>query len=845
PYTPQFAGLYFFRAIYSGDSNYVSSQSGITDEPLPVTSGSTPSHTATLLSALSIQIGQSVTDSVSVTGAGGVPSGSVRFEVQAVGSSAWVQFGSDKTLNSTGMATSDPYVPTFAGTYYFRAVYGGDGVFANSVSGDLEEPLTIVAGTTASTTTTLLSSDNIRIGNSVTDTATVTGVGGTPSGTVLFQVRVSGSSAWTTFSTKPLSSGSATSDPYVPASAGAYNFRALYSGDATYANSISGDLDEPLTVTSGSASSTATTLLSASSILVNNAVTDTVTVTGSSGTPSGYVTFEVQAPGSSVWTQFGSVKMLDLSGKATSDPYIPSLTGLYHFRAHYGGSSLYAVSVSGDTEEPLTVAALLSTTRTVLSATSVTYSQSVTDTAIVSGAGLAPTGTVAFQVQVPGSSTWTQFGTNKTLDNTGHATSDVYTPQGAGTFYFRAVYYGDETYAASTSGDTEEPLQAIPLTSTTTTLLSTSSLTLGQSTTDSVTVTGVDGGPTITGTVRFETLKPGSSTWAVFGSIKTLDISGHATSDSYMPQAAGVTYFRAVYLGAGYYAGSQSGNTEEPLTVNMASTSTSTQLSSTSITFGQTVTDTATVQGVAGGPTPTGTVTFQVSVNGGSSWSQVGSPKTLTGGSATSDYYAPFSVGSYNFRAVYSGDSNYFGSQSGNAEEPLTIAMAPGTFGNYMISSAGQCGQSAFLTNNTASPLNPYSKVNPQLSNGHPSTTFSSDKPVPSIKTAGTITLVYFLQTTQVSNQNWQTIQTTLGFTYQGQSYTIGTAAFNATASKCSPPPLYYTVKFDVTGHTFINGYPPQVIPAGSTITLTTTLVNPANRVDLYGGTAGTQIILF
>ena len=844
-YKPEFAGLYYFRAVYSGDSNYVGSQSGLTEEPLPVTSGATPSNTTTLLSASSIPIGKSITDSANVTGIGGVPSGAVRFEVKAVGSSAWIQFGSEKTLNSSGLATSDSYMPLFAGTYYFRAVYGGDSVFSNSVSNDTDEPLAIVAGTTTSTTTTQLSSDKIQVGNSVTDSATVTGVGGTPSGSVLFQVSVSGSSTWTTFSTKTLSSGSATSDPYTPSSAGAYNFRARYSGDATYTNSTSGDSEEPLTVTSGSAASTTTTLLSESNIIVNNAVTDNVTVTGKSGTPTGFVTFEVQAPGSSTWTQFGSVKTLDSDGKATSDSFIPSSTGIYHFRAHYGGSGVYAVSVSGDSEEPLTVAALKSTTRTILSKSSVTYSQSVTDSAIVSGSGLTPTGTVAFQVQIPGSSVWTQFGSNKTLDNTGHVTSDSYTPQAAGTFYFRAVYYGDETYAASTSGDTEEPLQAIPLTSTTTTLLAASTITLGQSTTDSVTVTGVTGGPAITGTVRFETMSPGSSSWVAFGSVKTLDNSGHATSDSYMPQAAGTHYFRAVYLGAGYYAGSQSGDTEEPLTVNKAASTTSTLLSQTTITFSQTITDTATVQGVTGCPTPTGTVTFQVSVNGGASWSQVGSAKTLSGGSATSDSYAPFSVGGYNFRAVYSGDSNYLGSHSGNAEEPLTVNMASGTSGNYILSSASQSGQNGFLTNSTTSLMNPYGKVNPQLSNGHETVAFSSDKPVPSMKTANTISLVYFLQTTQVSNQNWQTIQATLSFTYQGQSYTMGTAIFNATASKSNPPPLYYTLKIDVTGHTFIDGFPQQVIPAGSIITLTTTLINPNNRVDLYGGIAGTQIILF
>jgi hypothetical protein len=100
----------------------------------------------------------------------------------------------------------------------------------------------------SSTTTTLLSQSTITLGQSVTDTATVTGFGPTPTGTVDFQVSTDMIS-WTTFdSNVPLVSGSATSASYEPLTAGTYYFRAVYSGDSNYNGATSGDDEEPLVV---------------------------------------------------------------------------------------------------------------------------------------------------------------------------------------------------------------------------------------------------------------------------------------------------------------------------------------------------------------------------------------------------------------------------------------------------------------------------------------------------------------------------------------------------------------------------------------------------------------------
>jgi hypothetical protein len=146
-YTPIAAGNYYFRAVYSGDSNYIGSQSGDTDELLTVTEKCKPQTvTKTQLSCQSIILGKSVTDKATVTGVGcnsPKPTGTVTFQVSTDGGVTFKNFGTAKTLNSYGQATSSSYTPTKAGTYYFRAVYSGDSNYNLSQSGPKEEPLIV------------------------------------------------------------------------------------------------------------------------------------------------------------------------------------------------------------------------------------------------------------------------------------------------------------------------------------------------------------------------------------------------------------------------------------------------------------------------------------------------------------------------------------------------------------------------------------------------------------------------------------------------------------------------------------------------------------------------------
>ena len=98
--------------------------------------------TTTSLSESSITLGASVTCTANVipTFSSLQPTGIVTFYAQPDGG-LWSPFDS-KTLTD-GSATSNAYTPTSAGTWYFRAVYGGDSYFADSSSGETDDSLEV------------------------------------------------------------------------------------------------------------------------------------------------------------------------------------------------------------------------------------------------------------------------------------------------------------------------------------------------------------------------------------------------------------------------------------------------------------------------------------------------------------------------------------------------------------------------------------------------------------------------------------------------------------------------------------------------------------------------------
>ncbi|HEY3419825.1 MAG TPA: Ig-like domain-containing protein, partial [Methanomassiliicoccales archaeon] len=386
-------------------------------------------------------------------------------------------------------------------------------------------------------------------------------------------------------------------------------------------------------------------------------------------------TFQVSTDNGVSWEMIGSPVIL-VDGKAYSETYTPAAPGHYEFQAVYGGDSIFEPSTSVFGTEQLDVVGSCDGCKCI------TLGQSVTDNATVNGKGAPfpmPTGTVTFEVRY-GDGPWEQYGTVKTLNTEGKALSDWFLPLKTGHYNFRAIYSGDNNYYPSQSGETEEPLCVCPAESTTVTQLDSESISLGQSTFDTATVSGLGGEfPMPTGTVTFYVLVPGAENFVQYGGVKTLDCNGQATSDIYMPLKTGTFYFKAVYSGDINYKMSADGDKDEPLEVVQGPSSTTTELGAKCIILGQSVKDNATVSGLGGEfPIPTGSVTFWASADNGASWTQYGCAVELdcAGSAVSSTYYTPYATGIYLFKAVYSGDCNYLASESQKCDERLLVNPA-------------------------------------------------------------------------------------------------------------------------------------------------------------------------
>ena len=249
------AGIYEFWAVYSGDNNNDGKTSTCKLETVVVdkanpsvstqvknTNGTVATDNDTpIANGGNVSIGTTAYDAASVTG-GSSPTGTVQFYVEKGDATCSVASATDLGSKALGTA-SNTYTFASAGTYYFWAVYSGDGNNSTQTSAcdsetvvvDRNSPdtLTQVKNTngTAGTgdDTPIANGGNVSIGTTAYDTATV---GGATGGTVQFYVE-KGDATCSVASATDLGSkalGTA-SNTYEFTTAGTYYFWAVYSGD--------------------------------------------------------------------------------------------------------------------------------------------------------------------------------------------------------------------------------------------------------------------------------------------------------------------------------------------------------------------------------------------------------------------------------------------------------------------------------------------------------------------------------------------------------------------------------------------------------------------------------------
>jgi YVTN family beta-propeller protein len=412
-------GTHSITANYSGDVNFASSTSGVSQV---VAKGQTAVVVVSNLNPSGSGQGVTLTATVSaVAPAGGIPTGTVSFLDGATILSTVV-------LNGSGHATftTSSLAP---GSHSITASYSGDANFAVGTSSGISQ--VVAKGQTSASVKS--SANPSAFGQAVILTATVQGIApatGTPTGTVSFldgtvtlaNVAVNGSGQ-ASFTTLSLAQGT-------------HSITASYSGDMNFTSSTSPPVSQAVI----KGQSIATVISSLNPAASGQGVTLTATVQAAApatGIPTGTVTF---LDGSAILITVA----VNASGQASFTT--SSLAkGTHPISASYSGDVNFAGSISMAMSQVVVNGQTVATLASSLNPSG--FGQGVTLTAIVQVVAPAtgtPTGTVSF---LDGT---TILASGLALSGSGQATfaSSALAP---GTHSITASYGGDANFGSSTS----------------------------------------------------------------------------------------------------------------------------------------------------------------------------------------------------------------------------------------------------------------------------------------------------------------------------------------------------------------------------------------------------------
>jgi hypothetical protein len=249
PFVPAVAGVYRWRASYSGDVNNAP-VAGACNEANENVTVNPPLAVPTIATTASgnISLGGQLTDTAVVTGrVNPVAGATIDFrlygpnDVACAGAPVFESLGVPYPV-AGGPVTSAPFTPALAGVYRWRATYSGD---ANNtaVAGACNEANENVTVGPARPTIATTASPSVAIGGQLTDTAVVSGrVSPLPGATIDFRLygpnddTCAGAPVFESLGVPyPVAGGPVTSAAFTPTVQGVYRWRASYSGDANNA----------------------------------------------------------------------------------------------------------------------------------------------------------------------------------------------------------------------------------------------------------------------------------------------------------------------------------------------------------------------------------------------------------------------------------------------------------------------------------------------------------------------------------------------------------------------------------------------------------------------------------
>jgi hypothetical protein len=471
-------GVHTVVAVYAGNLNYLASTS--LGYNLNVTPGICTITVTPSVSSLSL--GAPVSFSIAASGTGGTPTGNVTVRS---GSTSLGTVALDGSGNGTLVVGNLP-----VGLFTITADYPGD---VNSLP-CVSPPVVVTVNLGVTVAVVVSSSNPSPFGGAVTFTATVTGLVGTPTGSVNFR------DGATTIGSGTLNGGGQATFTTSALAVGTHLMTAVYGGDASYLSSISVPLPQLVTA------STASTTLASSNNPSSLGAPVTFTATVSPGA-TGTVTF--RDGGSTI----GSAT-LNGSGQAALTTSALAI-GSHSMTAAYSGDANFFASTSPALTQSVVQSA--STTALTSSANPSPVGAAVTFTATVTGSGGTPTGSVTFRDGA------TTLGTSS-LNGSGQATFTT-SSLAPGSHSITGAYGGDTNFAASTS---PALTQNAGLNASTTALATTPNPSAtGAPVTLTATVTGSSGTPT--GTVTFTDGGTVIGTSALASGVASVTISSLST----------------------------------------------------------------------------------------------------------------------------------------------------------------------------------------------------------------------------------------------------------------------------------------------------------------------------
>jgi hypothetical protein len=459
-------------------------------------------HLSTTSVVLNSPIGSpvGVTDQVTVTGEPDVTGLNVYVSIYKEsgsppepGSSSIAEW--QVPLNSSGMATTPPYIPESAGTFCYQARFTGDDQ-DTPISTTICEILTVTPFP-ASLVTVPAAPVTTESGITLSDAANMTIYPTAPAeggsgdyGSVVFTlysdpachnlVGTTSPAAIAYTGTKFQATGSLTLSSLA---AGTYYWIATYPGN--YDNlAYTSACGEPVTVGSGGGGGgntpTITTVLSASTATAGGSVTDTATLASASDGANGAITISMYA-GDTADVCTGTAVSSESATPATSGngaysaTFSSLTTGSYEFQASFAGDTADSPAMSSCGSEPLsvtgggTLGANTPTITTLLSASTATAGGSVTDTATLASASDGANGAITISMYsgdtadvCTGTAVSSETATPATSGN--GAYSATFSSLATGSYEFQASFAGDtaDSPATSSCGSESLTVTAVP-----------------------------------------------------------------------------------------------------------------------------------------------------------------------------------------------------------------------------------------------------------------------------------------------------------------------------------------------------------------------------------------------